>query len=889
MNPWQEVVERIEGRHDDDLMDVLASLGELERQVVAERLRRYLADRLAEGTATRWKVESQAAGLRLAGAACFTRPAQVAAWLGRRELRRVPDPRLDAERIRSLVRDRPQEWRADLAARLVRRLPRPAGRWRRLDGPPGWELAVGLLVETGSEPPEADTFVDGWVRHASATRRENGGRATIEDDPLLDAMVPRLFRAEGVAATLAADHEWAPETSLVSALAALGDSGRLKRQDLIDGCAARFLAGGDVAELRPFVTLWTDLRPSSAEIPLLDFVRLLPSAASPFVQMALDALGPADDEGLLGDELFAEAVHALAFRPEKKFVTAALRWIARSATGAGAPGRAGGALAALAMVFGHEDATLQGRAVRLAVALAAHADPLAAEEVRTAAGELVPELREQIAAVFGEVTAEEPEDPPTAAALIVAPLPGLLPPITSAEELAVELGRPSLWPEEPAVFERILAALVELTHRDRAAVVAALTPWRRRAWREPFDSHVYVYGISGFDQLAHSLLSRAALAVVSPEESRELTGRLADYQREHPPYDRSIQVLVQRRLREVLFMLEAGHSMPLLLATPTAATGHVDPDILLDRMERLEGAEPLPADFHQALLRLPRTVDPATAVRAERLTSEAGRRLAALLRDGGLPDPTVTSDVGSRRGYDSIYGTQMAIQRMRSRVTPPPGVPEEIRKLWAVETDEVSGAHSGETVWWPTIMPSHRDVVAAHLLESAPWLAHGYDGQMEALRRLVHGDGPVGAATAGAIVCVMAHARPARRAAATDALVTLAARDEVPAAEIGRLLVDMAVAGLLKLNRAVAVLDDAVRAGAHASVWSILTEALPALLPAAGERARAGLGDLLAVGARAAALAGARADIPELAAVATRRGGSRVVEEARRLHQRLSA
>ncbi|WP_433345091.1 hypothetical protein ACQP25_23100 [Microtetraspora malaysiensis] len=79
-----------------------------------------------------------------------------------------------------------------------------------------------------------------------------------------------------------------------------------------------------------------------------------------------------------------------------------------------------------------------------------------------------------------------------------------------------------------------------------------------------------------------------------------------------------------------------------------------------------------------------------------------------------------------------------------------------------------------------------------------------------------------------------------------------------PAAEIGRLLVEMAVAGLLKLNRAVTVLDDAVRAGAHASVWSILTEALPALLPAVGERARAGLGDLLAVGARVAALAGAR-------------------------------
>ncbi|WP_157529829.1 DUF7824 domain-containing protein [Microtetraspora niveoalba] len=887
MNPWQEVVECIEGRHDDDLMDVLVSLSELGRQVVAARLPRYLAERLAEGWEARWNVEDQASGFRLAGAACFTRSAQVATWLSRRELREVRDSRLDAERIRTLVRDRPQEWRADLAVRLVRRLRRPADRWRRPGGPPGWELAAGLLVETGSEPPEADVFVEGWVRQASATRRMNGGRAAIGDDPLLDVMVPRLFRAEGVAAALVADLRWAPETSLVSALAALGGSGRLKRQELIDGCAARFLAGGDAAELRPFVTLWTELRPSSAEIPLLDFVRLLPSAASPFVQMALDALGRADDEGLLDDELFAEAVHALAFRPEKKFVTAALRWIARSATGDSAAGRAGGALAALAMIFGHEVATLQGRAVKLAVALAAQADPSASEEVRTAAGGLAPELRERIAAAFGEVPAEEPQDPPTAAALIVAPLPGPLPPITSPKELAVELARP-LWPEEPAVFERILAALVELTHRDRTAVAAALTPWRRRTWPDPFDARIYVYGISGYDRDIRSLLSRAALAVVSPEESKELTSLLADHQREYPPYDRSLQVLVQRRLREVLFMLEAGHSMPLLLATPTTTTGHVAPDILIDRMERLEGAEPLPADFHQALLRLPRTIDPATAVRAERLTSQAGRRLAALLRDGGLPDPTVTSGVESRRYRSAMYGGEMVIQRMRPRVTPPPGVPEEIRKVWTVETDEVSGAHSYETVWWPTMMPSHRDVVAAHLLESAPWLPHGDDGQMEALRRLVHGDGPVGVAVAGAIVCVMAHARPARRAAATDALVTLAARDEVPAAEIGRLLVEMAVAGRLKLNRAVTVLDDAVHAGAHASVWSILAEALPALLPPAGERPRAGLGDLLAVGARAAALTGARADIPELTEVATRHGRSRLVEEARRLHRRLS-
>ena len=60
----------------------------------------------------------------------------------------------------------------------------------------------------------------------------------------------------------------------------------------------------------------------------------------------------------------------------------------------------------------------------------------------------------------------------------------------------------------------------------------------------------------------------------------------------------------------MIALFERGETIPALLATPTAPTGHVDAATLVERMERLAGTEPLPADFKQALLRLPRNTDP---------------------------------------------------------------------------------------------------------------------------------------------------------------------------------------------------------------------------------------------------------------------------------------
>ena len=224
-----------------------------------------------------------------------------------------------------------------------------------------------------------------------------------------------------------------------------------------------------------------------------------------------------------------------------------------------------------------------------------------------------------------------------AATLTATPLPTLAPPMASVEELAAELAAP-LWPEVPAQFERILAALVRLTHQDRDAVVAGLQSWWQTNWRHPFDAHTYAHGISGSDEDIRFLLARCALAVVSPADSRALTATLNESNR-WPSSEPVPQRFVQRRFREVMSLFERGESIPVLLATPTSPTGHVDAATLVARMEELGDTEPLESDFLQALLRLPRHIDPGLVVRAEKLPHRRGGGWPPACATAGCPSP----------------------------------------------------------------------------------------------------------------------------------------------------------------------------------------------------------------------------------------------------------
>ncbi|GIH26336.1 hypothetical protein Aph01nite_46460 [Acrocarpospora phusangensis] len=869
MNVVQELLDRIEAGSVVNLVAYLNGLGDDDKREVARYLPVHLGERRRSGFEAEWRVHELAPLYRLAGAVCLGGAGQVASWLNRRELRPV-EPEADAARVMAVLGERPEAWRRDLAQRLVRRLrPTTGSAWRRVQALENWDLAAALVIETGAEPPENDAFVSGWVLR-QAERLRMYLNPVLADDRLLDHMLPRLFQAQGVADGLTWNQQWRQDDTIIGQLVEMAGTGRVPRQALLDGCVSRFLAGVDAAEAAPFVALWRRLEPEVTEIPVADFVRMLPSGSSPVVQLAVEELGRA--ESALTGELFAEAVQALAYRPEKKYVAVAVKWIAAASPSRGAP-----AVAALAPVFGVDTPGLRERAVRVAIKLAPHTAEPDRETIREAAAGLPGDLRERVASAFGAVQEIQPE---AAATLTVTPLPAMAPPLASVEELAAELARPR-WPEVPAQCERILAALVRLTHQDRDAVVAGLQSWWQTNWRHPFDARTYAYGISGFDEEIRFLLARCVLAVVSPADSRVLTTTL--HGSSHwPSSEPTLQRFVQRRFREVMSLFERGESIPVLLATPTSPTGHVDTDTLVARMEDLGDTEPLEADFLQALLRLPRHFDPGLVVRAEKLPSRAGRRLAACLRDGGLPEPVVTWELLT---FDRPEPYRESRQEAHASLTPPEGVSGQLAELWTLNPKPDYPLFSRHMVWWPPAMPSHREAVAAHVLACLPWAMDSTDGQVEVVAALAHAGGPAGLATASTIVIGMGHPRPAQRAFAADAIITLAAYADLPAADLGRAVGHLVRGDQVKLNRVTGVLDEVTSAGAHAEVWSALAEAIPLLLPGPGEKARAGLGELLKVAVRAAELAGASGEIPGLGELAAHKGSSQLLHQARRLHE----
>ncbi|MEV0390217.1 DUF6493 family protein [Nonomuraea sp. NPDC050643] len=862
-----------------------------------------------------------------------------------------------------LLRRRPVVWQEDVARRMAGRLRLPEVRY--------WGLVAQLVRETGIEPPDGQAFMAGWLR---ALRP-----GTAAGDPLFMAYKRRIFEIDG----LDESDLW----QAVEAIMRLVDDGLIERTATIDGVVGRLLRDGPSAPV-PFVGLHDrlDLDIDESAARARHYTRLLPAGPVAVVDLALAQLRRLEEAGRLEEELFAEALGALVYRPEKKLLRAALSWagdaVLRDA------GRTDVVLEAVSTLFTQDTLALQERAVRLAVKLAPGAGQAGHDAVRNAAPELHGDLLEKVSAAYGGGIAAA--EPPVAAPPAAVNVPRMPPPIASPEELVRELAA-FTWPLDVHTFERLLAGLAEWSYRDPDTLREALHAQR-------FEPDVY----GDYRQVLHEglpeVVHRAFLAFASPDVSRRLSsGRRTRHPTAMGPLDR----LYVRRARELVTPFEDGTGYPVLLATPTMGTGHLDPATLLDRLEHLEtaGVEALPADLAQALLRLPRTFSEMDAERARRLTSAAGRTCAAWMRGGGPPDPNVTvswhrhrdpagcsrrrmhielnepsdeglsrsdlrgdlrSDIGSDPGDDTARGEGVrgdgvqggglcadGMRRdgrraegaqggvVRGGVVRGGGVHGEgVQSGGAVRGEGVQGGGGaggdvcadgmrrggvlgggvksgalpigdggfgddvGEVVrgffeigpcyaydlaWWPLVMPAHREIVAAHLAGQLLDTLDSGSHSAQVLAGLAHGDGPLGYGMAYALACGMGHASAADRAAATDAFLTLAVRGEVPVRELGEAVATLAGRELVKLHRVVSALDDATQAGAQEAVWAVIVQALPGLLPEEGERPRAGVADLVAAGARAARIAGARGELPCAAVIAARKGSSRLILEARRL------
>ncbi|MET7329691.1 DUF6493 family protein [Nonomuraea sp. NPDC005650] len=850
MDHWVEIEKLIVDRRADRLAERVKTLDEQARKEVAARLPELLKE--LRGRFGRWGdgLADYGSALRVAGAATFGGAAAVASWLYRRDFApQWAGPDADVGLVLSVLADRPAAWRADLAERLVLRL--------RGSDDRGMELALALLRKSGIEPPPHDPLVAGWVAREPSP--------SLPYDPLLDHLLPRLFEAQGVGRVL--QWERSPQEGWLRALLEVAASGRGRREALIDGCVRRFLLGGTPIDLRFFVRLHEALAPSPAEgaARARDYLRLLPASPGPVAELAVKRLRACGD---LGADDLAEAWESLLFRAERKLVRAGISWLDRSVRRA--PELAGLVAGPLAGAFAADSAELQEKAVELAVAHAGRMTEEGRATVREAIELLPPHLGLRAAAAFagGSVAEAEP-------VFVPPPLPpaperagAFPPPIESVEELGRRMmDRAGSWQE----WERLLAGFVTLVGSHRAGVRAELrsrlidrTAWmyRQETW-EPAD--VWLQGA------AHSLAETATVPRA--------------WQRFMPKHGLPAPLrLLLHRAAEILRAVEEDTLPPLLLATPTHSTGHVAAAELVRRLEVIEaaGAKPLAADLQQALLRLPRTPDPEAMRRAARLTSGAGRIVA------GWTCPEVEIELEWRcngQGADHDWHDRSHshhILLVPSATAAPTGLPL-VDLMLGVPGNWGDAEHRN---WWPAMLPSHREAAAAHLM---PYLLRRYWEHdtvgPEQARELARAEGPVG--TAFAVVLARVLGDP-RMPESVDVLLETAARDELPAEEVGRQTGLLLASGEVRLIDMIAALEAAARRGAHAHVWRIAAAALPELLPRPGERPRNGLAAFVGLAAAVAEWGGARGEIPEVRAMAARRGDSGLLREIRRLHGRLT-
>ncbi|WP_030187511.1 hypothetical protein [Streptomyces sp. NRRL S-813] len=143
--------------------------------------------------------------------------------------------------------------------------------------------------------------------------------------------------------------------------------------------------------------------------------------------------------------------------------------------------------------------------------------------------------------------------------------------------------------------------------------------------------------------------------------------------------------------------------------------------------------------------------------------------------------------------------------------------------------------------------------------------------------RLAEADGPAGYA----VHWQLAQHLGGEPHTAADALLVLAARRQLDSGLLAGQLQAMSRHRYeLKPNRVTDALRAAAETGAHATVWSVLEAALPALLR--GEPVW-GAGAFLSLAVECASKCGARGHIAEVDAVAERAGSSQMVKHARLL------
>jgi len=306
---------------------------------------------------------------------------------------------------------------------------------------------------------------------------------------------------------------------------------------------------------------------------------------------------------------------------------------------------------------------------------------------------------------------------------------------------------------------------------------------------------------------------------------------------------------------------------------------HVAPEdiqqfFVANALEEL-GTEPAPVDLAQALLRVAPTGDARTLHAAGELRSEAGQRLARWLREGGLPHQDSEPE-----GWYHCQSMRPHGEPVRPGAAPDPSFPPVVAALIGPYQERPGNWANASAPFWVAQLPHHRDEVAARDYQN---IGSYWGQQTRVLPFLAEADGPAGYAVHLALARGMASSTHGD-APTVDALLVLAARGQLDAGLLGRLLDKLLRDGLSTANRVAESLRAAADTGAYATVWAVLEAALPGLLRDTGFKYAAAF---LSLAAECASRCGAKAEIAEVTAVAERGGSTQTVKNARLLRDAL--
>lgn len=875
---WSTIEDLVRTHRSAELKEVLLGLDDSQRKACVAPLKTL--SRGQPGGPDPWEYFG---GLAMVGAAVLPDARSVASWL-----RRFNAQDWDRSAYRREERSLHREVGDILIARDPVWLGRVVELWGerlRVEGeqPHEYRLLERLRSHADVPPPASQGYVAAWVMFDWLRDWRNGSGIDPVDrilaDPRFAALVPIVPEIDGLAWWLSDMPQ-----SLLRVLA-LPD---VSRGDFLDALLARLQRGGRLGALQSWAKVWALLEPTSDELDarVTDLIAQLSGAQPVVAKLGQECLFQLHDEGRLSVSDLAEIGRVLLPRTEKNIVRATLARLRRHAIAH--PQDRDPIIGAISSGLTSPAVDLQREAVKVLMGLAGPTD-VSSEvraEIMTVAGLLPPDLRP----LLDELLGTDPRGIDGAARLPELRPPDLtaVEPITSPNELVEEfllLVRGDGNGMGGVALERVTEAI------PRLAGDASETGTRFRMLANEFIDDDRSRWIHHLPEWGDESVRRALFALLAAAVGRSLPRRTDRYNRDRPP-----QRAMVRRLFSVADAIAVDPRVRSV-ALPSWTNGVLTPTELLTRLTAAAAGawEPDPIDLEQALLRLDLTgaVDPDPFAA---LGTRAGDTTSAWISGRSPLQPEVTL-----RRIKQYRDPQFDEGRHEP---PPPDTflslpditpadrPTDDLELWPLLTSITYPGRGFFGQWdpeaayraWPLVLPHHRELIAAFLI---PDLVRGRSSTCQAdvaLVPLAEANGEAGPAMLGALTYALGAKAAHNRAAGVDALRILAARDQLDPSAFADVLVALLVGRDVNAKRLAPALAELANGGAARQVWHTMALVVSKFV-ADDAPTVTGLPDLISVAADVLLLVPEAAiGIPGLTRFAQRKGATRQLVEARRLH-----